>query len=209
VDPLRWHAVFQCAAPHAGHERHRAAQVDVGVSREVDMGEVDQAGAQAGGGLANAQVLVPLVEGRTGQHRDEVCQFRTVGVPGGRPVGVQDQHLTGGGGPVEVMQEADHRRDPDSGRGQDKRRACLGQGQLAERRRHLQRVALEDVGVQEVRHLAGGNGPVLVPARRDRLDRDGDGVLLRDADEAVLPDLPGPVGQAHGHRDVLAGPGGR
>ena len=73
-----------------------------------------------------------------------------------------------------------------------------------------QLVPLEQVVVQEVRHLPGrDDGTGVGAAGRDGLDRDAPVAGPGRVGEAVLPDLAGPVGQRHLDRDVLAGPPGR
>lgn len=96
---------------------------------------------------------------------------------------------------------ADHRRDSDTGRDQDER--CRGagvHGDITERQRDRQGVTEPDPVVQPGRDLAGGP-----PGRGiDAFHREHETSVPGQAEQAVLPQLAGAVGQRDAHRDVLA-----
>ena len=81
----------------------------------------------------------------------------------------------------------------DARRGDEQRGAVVGDHEIAERGAHVQGVALEDLLVQESRHLA------------DVLDADLPVRPVGAAGERVLTNLVGAVGEQDLDRDVLSG----
>ena len=147
------------------------------------------------------------MQARRGQLLDELLELLAVGVPGGGPVGVHDAHVAGGPLAAQVPQHAEDRGDADAGRDQHEGRVALVEHHVAEGRGDGELVALEQVVVQEVRHLPGRDDGVLaVPAGGHGLHRDRPLGGLLAAGQGVLADLAGAVRQPDRDRHVLPGP---
>lgn len=126
---------------------------------------------------------------------------------GGRAVGVHHCHASARFGAHQVVQHADDRGCTDSRRDQQQRRVGrVVQREVAERQRDGELVSFEYVAVQEVGYFAGRDQRAVVGAGLgNRLHRNAPFGALRGPGQAVLPDLPGAVGQCDRDRDVLAG----